>query len=67
MYVRLATIITPSKVQSALINLVSAYSRTTFGDFGHFSSANIFDTWLQPHIRHVCPYGTQLRLQESVD
>ena len=61
------TITTPSIVQSSLVNLVPAYSRTMFGDFGRFSNANIFDEWLKRHIRNICPCGTQPGLQESVD
>ena len=59
-------ITTPSIVQNALVN-VPAYSGTAFGNFDRFSNVNIFDAWLQPHIRHICPYGTRLMLHESVD
>ena len=44
------TITTPSLVQSALVNLVPAYSRTQFGEFGRFSNANNFDAWLERRI-----------------
>ena len=61
------TITTPSIVQNWLINLVPAYSRTQFGDFNCFLNANIFDEWLEQHIRNICPFGTRPGLQESVD
>ena len=61
------TITTPSIVQNWLVNLVPAYSRTMFGDFSRFSNANIFDEWLERHIRNICPFGTRPGLQESVD
>ena len=61
------TITTLSLVQSALVNLVPAYSRSMFGDFGCFSNANIFGTRLKPHIPNTYPYGTQLGLQEFAD
>ena len=52
------TITTPSIAQNWLVNLVPAYSRTMFGDFGRFSNGNIFDEWLERHIRNICPCGT---------
>ena len=52
------TITTPFIIQNWLVNSVPAYFRTQFGDFGRFLNANIFDEWLEWHIRHICPYGT---------
>ena len=66
-YIYIYVCVCVSIVQNWLVNLVPAYSRTMVGDFSRFSNANIFGEWLERHIRHICPYGTQPEQQESVD